>query len=336
MPSLKFSSEAEWLTLRDQHVGGSDIAALFNQWLLPDGTTRMLHVYEAPPEGALHVECVSPYKPSFRFWQEKAGRLAPDFAETERVTAGKHLEPALAAWAQQKWPDWKLRKVRRYLRHDECEGWGASLDYEAVEPGYPPVEFKNVDFLIFRDQWEGEGEDLTPPLHINLQLQAQIGVTKADHGWIVCCVGGNNLKRVRVPRHEATQQRLREAIDLFWEGVRSGAEPTWLADADTISRLAVLDPVDSKAPAVELDGNEAACRDARRYLRWKRHADFVAGQLDGMKARLGSHMLDRTKAVSPDVTITWPVVTRAAKMVPARWQEEKTYRGGFTVKERKA
>lgn len=333
MPSIPFKDEAEWLALRDMHVGGSDVASLFNQWLLPTGGTAMLHCYEAPPEGALHLECVSSYKSSFRLWQEKAGKLAPDFQETERVQAGKHLEPALAAWAQSKWPDWKLRKVRRYLRHDEVEGWGASLDYEHIAPGHPPVEFKNVDGLIFRDQWEGSGEDLVPPLHIQLQLQAQIGVGRADHGWIIACVGGNQLHRVKVPRHEPTIERLRDAIALFWAGVRADAEPTWLADADTVARLAVLN-VPDKAPPADMTDDEAACRDARRYLRWKRHADFVSGQLDGMKARLGMRMLDTTRGLAGNVSITWPIVRREAKMIPAKFQTAAEWRGGFTVKER--
>jgi predicted phage-related endonuclease len=333
LPNLKFASEAEWLALRDMHIGGSDVAALFNQWLLPDGRTVMLHVYEAPPEGALHLECMSPYKSSFRIWQEKAGRLAPDFEENERIIAGKHLEPALASWAQAVFPDWKLQKVRRYIRHDECEGWGASLDYEAVEKGKPPVEFKNVDYLVFRDQWEGTGEDLVPPLHINLQLQSQIGVTKAEFGWIVACVGGNKLYRVKVPRHEPTQARIREAIDLFWQGVKAGAEPRWLADSDTVTRLATVSDVPEGTPVLDLCDNEAACRDMRRYLRWKRHKDFVEGQLEGMKARVGLLMTDRVKAVGADgITVTWPCYTRAAKMIPARWQDEKVIRGGFTVK----
>src|SRR5688500_15924076 len=108
--SLKFADEAEWLALRDMHIGGSDIASLFNIWRLADKSEVVLHVYEAPPEGAEFVECLSPYTSSFRIWQEKSGRLKPDFAESERMQAGKFLEPALAAWAGSKWPDWKLRK----------------------------------------------------------------------------------------------------------------------------------------------------------------------------------------------------------------------------------
>jgi predicted phage-related endonuclease len=295
----------------------------------------MLHVYEAPPEGALHLECVSPYKSSFALWQEKAGRLPPSFAESERMVAGTHLEPALASWAQHKWPDWKLRKVRRYLRHDDHPGWGASRDYEVIAAGHAPVEFKNVDYLVFRDKWKGEGEDLVPPLHINLQLQAQIGVgsRNCDHGWIVVCVGGNQLHRVRVPRHDATQDRIGKAVDMFWEGVTQQAVPNWLADEETVLRLSVLD-VDDAAPPVDLSDNEAANRDARRFMRWKRHADFVEGQLSAMKARLLLGMTEATKAVTSDARIGCPVIHRAAKEIPARWQDAKTYRGGFIVRPR--
>lgn len=337
MPNLKFANEAEWLALRDMHIGGSDVASLFNRWLLPDGTVKVLHAYQAPPEGALHLECVSPYKSSFGLWQEKAGKLPPSFEETERVQAGKHLEPALASWAGAKWPEWTLQKVRRYIRHDTNPGWGASLDYEAKEKGMPPVEFKNVDYLIYRDQWGGEGEDLDPPLHISLQLQSQIGVGKSDHGWIVLCIGGNKLERVRIEEHKPTQAFIDEAIAMFWEGVKADKPPIWLADTETVKRLAVIDYDKSEsATAVDLSENEAARRDIRRYMRWQRHAKFVAGQLDGMKARIGLTMLDRAKATSPDGSITWPIIERAAKMLPAKWQDALTYRGGFTVRPAKA
>lgn len=337
MPTRTFNSEAEWLALREGYIGSSEIASLFNIWLEPDGQQRMRHIYEAPPEGALHLECLSPYTSSFRIWQEKAGRLAPDFKETERINAGRHLEPALAAWAQQKWPDWKLRKVRRYIEHPTNPGWGVSRDYEIVAPGHPPVEFKNVDYLVFRDNWRGEGEDLTPPLHINLQLQAQIGVgnDKCDHGWIVLCIGGNRLERVRVPRHDASIARIDEAIGMFWEGVRQQAVPNWLADDDTVCRLAALDPIEEGAPPVDLTDDEAARRDLRRFLRWKQHLKFVEGQVDGMKARIGMKMLEGTRATCPDGTVSWPLVTSAAKEIRF-WKDAKTYRGGFTVKPPKA
>ena len=332
MPAIHFANDDEWHSIREMHVGGSDVAALFNVWLLPDGTQKVRHLYEPPGPEDIHLECVSPYKSSFALWQEKAGNLQPDFAESERMEAGRHLEPALASWAQSKW-DWKLRKVRRYLQHDECEGWGASRDYEAVEPGYPPVEFKNVDFLVFRDQWQGSDDDMVPPLHISLQLQSQIGAgaKNCTYGWIVVCVGGNKLKRVKVERHEPTQAFIREAVEMFWAGIKAGKPPIWLADADTVTRLASHENVD-KVSAIDLTGDEAADRDIRRYIRWKRHFDFVGHHLDGIKARIGVKMMDATKATAPSGSVTWPIIKREAKLIPERWQDEKIYRGGFTVR----
>jgi hypothetical protein len=340
LPSVPFKDEAEWLALRDSRVGGSEIASLFNQWHLPDGTVTILHAYQAPPEDAEFDQCLSSYMSSFGLYQNKAGVLPSDFKENERVTAGKFLEPALALWAQSVWPEWNLRKTRRYLDHDTVAGWGCSLDYELVAPGYPPVEFKNVDYLVFRDQWgaeEGEdGEvDIIPPIHINLQLQMQIGVTKADHGWIVVCVGGNTLKRVRVERHEPTQLRLAEAVEMFWTAVKSGVAPTWLADFNTVKRLATMS-VNDMAPAADLSQDEAAIRDLRRYIRWKKHADYIMGHLERAKARIGLKMVDRTRAITGtevgDITVSWPIVTRAAKMIPEKWQDEKSWRGGFAPK----
>lgn len=332
MPAIPFANDEEWHALRDMHIGGSDVASLFNIWLTPDGKQVVRHAFEPPGPDDLHIECVSPYKSSYALWQEKAGKLKPSFEETERMEAGKHLEPALASWAQAKWPDWKLRKVRRYLRHDECEWWGASRDYEVHGPGYPPVEFKNVDYLIYRDKWAGTEDDLNPPLHITLQLQSQIGAgPRCDHGWIVVCVGGNSLNRVKVDRHEPTQEFIKTAIEMFWAAVEADKPPIWLADADTVSKLASHDDVDRTEP-VDLTEDESASRDIRRFMRWKQHLKFVEHHIDGMKARIGVKMLDNTKAVSSDGSVTWPLIEREAKIIPAREQKALTYRGGFTVR----
>ncbi len=83
---------------------------------LPDGSAVVLHAYEAPPEDAEFGLCLSSYLTSYRLFQQKAGVLSPSFEENERMTAGKFLEPALAGWAQQKWPDMKLRKTQRAER----------------------------------------------------------------------------------------------------------------------------------------------------------------------------------------------------------------------------
>ena len=330
MPAIAFDTEAEWHSIRERHVGGSEIACLFYEWRLPDGSTAVHHLFEPLPDDGTLLGCCSPFKTGYRLWLEKAGRLMPDdLDEVERIQAGNFLEPAIAEWAKTKF-DWsKLRKVRRYLTHEAIPGWGSSLDYEVNEAGRPPVELKNVDGGKFRREWTCDGKDIVGlPLQYALQVQSQIGVAAADHGWIVACIGGNELRRGRIERHQPTQERIAEAVTAFWLGVANGLEPEHYADFETVAQVhregvKVDDPVEIDAPNFDLH--------CRRYLRWKKHADFVDTYVSNIKGRLALHVGEATKVRSVGHRITWPAVFRAAKQIPARWQDESSYRGAFLV-----
>lgn len=330
MPTLQIKDEAHWLSIRDQHIGGSDIAALFNRWLLPDRRVVVLHAYEPVPAGAEPLGSISPYTTAYRMFLERTGRLMPkDWNPNERMQAGTHLEPAIAEWAKAKF-DWRIRKVRRYHQHPVVAGWGASVDFEVHGPGMEPVEIKNVDGLIFKRSWVAEnGEVIGAPLHIQLQLQHYIGAREAQAGWTVVCVGGNELMRGRFERHDPTQERIAEAVTAFWQGVAEDRAPVETADYDAVSdELAYGDK--SLAPT-DLSGDPEATVLARRLDRLKRHADFVDGSLSKVKAQLALKVGDATRAVGDGFKVTWPVVERKAKTIPAREQAAATYRGGFSV-----
>ena len=334
MPATHFSTEAEWHALREQHVGGSEVACLFYVWALPDGTERVFHAYEEPPAGSVILECLSSFKSAYRLWLEKSGQVKPENLDgVERVNAGKYLEPALAEWARHKWDGWKLRKVHRYLSHDSVAGWGCSLDYEVHEPGMPPVEFKNIDFSVFRRDWVYDGDEiLVPPLKYMLQLQAQIGVSDADHGWVVACVAGNELNRGRIDRHEPTQERIGAAVAAFWAGVLAGQPPALVADYDSVAEAYRFGLVlDKKAPGADLTASNSLPGLCRRYLRMQRHVDRVTMRLDNLKAQIAGQMGDMPRGRASGFRISWPVIERAAKQIPARWQDASTYRGALTV-----
>lgn len=331
MPALAFKSEAEWHTIREVHVGGSEVASLFYTWQGPSGDARVLHLFEQPPEGYTVVGCCSPFKTGFRLWMEKSGRVEPDqLDENERVQAGIFLEPALAEWAKRRW-DWtKLRKVRRYLTHPSVPGWGSSLDYELNEPGRSPVELKNVDGGSFRRNWTCDGKDIVGmPLNYALQVQAQIGVAEADHGWIVACVGGNELRRGRIERHEPTQAKIAEAVTAFWQAIRDDRTPTAVADYEAVAELHRYG--DKSLPPVDLGPDAEFDRLCGRYLRLKAHFDKVETTLSNIKGQLASRIGDATRATSGAFKVSWSVVNRPAKQIPARWQEELTYRGPLLV-----
>lgn len=328
--SVPVPDEAAWHSIRESHIGGSEIASLFYRWRLPDGQEAVLHMFEEVPQDAVILECLSPYTTGFRLWQEKAGRLKPGFVENERVDAGTFLEPALADWSKKKW-EWPLRKVRRYIQHDDVTGWGASLDYEMHGAGLSgvPVEFKNVDFLIFRDQWMvDDGEIVLPPLNLLLQVQHQIGAAGADHGWIVACVGGNKLHRGRIERHEASQKKIAEAIEAFWQSVRAGVSPDHVADYETAKTLLAEG---DKAAVTDLTEDAEFPSMCRRYLRIKRHMERVETRMENLKGRIATRIGDGTKAKTAGFRLSWPSITRPEKMIPARVQTALTYRGALTI-----
>lgn len=189
---------------------------------------------------------VSPFTTAFEIWHEKAGNITrTEMDEDERMNAGKFLEPAIAEWAKHKW-NWPLWNVAGYLRHPVVQRMGASLDFEEVihdgaRDAHPPVEIKNVDGLIFRDQWEANGDEVTDaPLYYLVQLQHQLACRPAaPHGWLLACVGGNRLCRMKVPRHPGLIRKIEKAVDAFWLSVDKGdaPKPDFQADAAAIAEL---------------------------------------------------------------------------------------------------
>lgn len=333
MTAISVKNHDHWHELRSHTVGGSEIASLFYAWSLPgDGAVVYRHLYEPVIEGAVCLGCVSRHTTGYRLWHIKSGKLpADDLDGVERIEAGRHLEPALAAWASDKWDDWsgKLRKVHRYLVHPNVSGLGASRDYELHTAGLPPVEFKNVDYLIFRDQWAAEGDDITaPPMDITLQVMHQIAAdnSRADHGWIIACVGGNRLLRGRIEAHAPTIDRIKEAVRAFWTGIETGTPPDDIADYDTIADLYASGggtfrdlSADNRLPDL--------CARLTKVKAKRKQAEQIE---DALKAQIGLRLGEATKATAAGFSLSWPVVNRKASV---RTVTAATYRGALTIKE---
>lgn len=337
---IHFKGEAEWLALRDSHIGGSDVAALFNLWRRPDGSEVVRHLYEAIGEHDVCLGSLSPYKTGARLYMEKAGRLAPDdMAENQRILAGQFLEPGIAAWGNKRWPDWKLKKSHVYHVSDDTKGMGASLDY--FDGRRRPIDIKNVDGWVFRQKWvvdEQTGEIVDLPFSIVLQIQHQIACFGGDEGGVLACVGGNELARGFMPRHEPTISKIKTAVNAFWAAVDMGLEPPE-ADYGTIAEAyAFGESKDNATTALDYKDDEDANRELRRFLRWDRHKKFVENHVELLKGRVAQRLATNYKAEFADHIVTWPTIHRPAKEV-SYTLKESTYRGGMRVtaiKEKKA
>lgn len=329
MPTIPVEDEAHWLSLRSVNIGGSEIAALFNRWLFPDGEERICHAYEEIPEGAVPLGSCSPYTSAYRVYLEKTEKVRPGDFNSKRMQAGTYLEPAIAEWARNKW-DWKLRKVRRYDTHPTIAGWGCSVDYEVHGPGMEPVELKNIDSLIAKRNWVIERDEvIVPPLHIILQLQHYIGARSSKRGWITAAIGGNELARGCFDAHAPTIAMIGTAIEAFWRGVRAGIAPFNTAEYDAVADEFAYG-IKSETP-LDLENDDEIDRIVSRYLRWKEHGAFTERVVDNLKARIALKIGTATKAKGRTFKATWPAITREAKIIPAREQAALTYRGGLTI-----
>ena len=239
--TLTFTSEAEWLAMRERDLTSTEAAALFG---------------------------VSPYLTEYELHHIKAGLLKKSFEANERMRWGNRLEAAIAEGVAE---DFGLivEPFKVYARIPELR-MGSSFDYKIVgiveayagderaremfrQHGPGIMEVKNVDGLQFRRNWIEDGEDIEAPPQIEFQTQHQMEV--ADLGWtlIAPLVGGNTPKPVIRVRDREIGALIRDKVQTFWERVDAGVvpEPDFSKDADTISRIYV----ENDGSAIDLSYN---------------------------------------------------------------------------------
>ena len=277
MPRIQVNDNEHWHELRHQHVGASEVAALFG----------------------LH-----PYLTNFELWHLKAGTIQPeDLSGNERVFWGTVLEPAVAEGIRQK-NDWSVRKIHTYWAHDKVAGMGASLDYEIVDhPNGPGVlQIKTTDSLAFRNWDEGE-----PPMMYELQLQHEIGVTNRQWGALGVLVGGNDLRIFERERHEATIQRIESAIEQFWESVHARKEPMpdYDEDLETIARLYAMA---APGKSIDLSTDNYAHDLCAEYRQCTQTAKEANDRRSSIKAELLTKIGDAERCVIGPYTISAKMV----------------------------
>lgn len=216
MSRITILNDAHWHAVRTQHVGASESAALFN---------------------------LSPWVTRWQLHMQKLGKLpSVDLDDNKSIQQGRHFEPAIAAYAAEKFGI-NLRKVHRYLTADDCPGMGASLDYEQIGTGsLIPVEIK---WSQYGDGWDYQGDEiLEAPEYYLIQCQHQMGVTGADQAVLLGFVGGD-LRRMIIPRRDFIISTIKREIAGFWADMRAGKEPPidFEADAEAVSRLAAVSPI---------------------------------------------------------------------------------------------
>src|SRR5262245_34246671 len=154
---------------------------------------------------------------------------------------GRELEPLVAKYFLRDHVGWKVTKARVYVRAPMLR-FGATPDFFLIDDqGRRGVlEAKTTTPKRFAEEWT----DQTPPTWIALQCLSQMILTRAEIGWVSVLIDdGWKFQRHHypIPRHEAAERRILDAVTQFWADVAAGREPKYDYVRDA-SLLPVLYP----------------------------------------------------------------------------------------------
>lgn len=187
---------------------------------------------------------LSPYASKFQLYHDKKAREISDF-DNERMRVGRHLEPAIAHLAAEVM-GCTVEPFKVYGAHDEHR-IGSSFDFRITSGEYAGwlLEIKNVDFIVFRDNWIYDRyaplASEAPP-HIEIQVQHECLVSGAPGCIIAALVAGNDLKLIPRPADAEMQCMIIEEVARFWQDFEAGIEPSpdFEKDADYIIKMKKL------------------------------------------------------------------------------------------------
>lgn len=207
-------SEAEWLEFRKQDITSTEVAALFN---------------------------LSPYLSEFELWHRKKDGMDSGFEPNDRIKWGQRLQDSIAHGVAED-NGWKVRRMDEYLRVPDLR-MGSSFDFSIEsctdDPRIGLLEIKNVDALIFRDQWAVDGDTLEAPSHIEIQVQHQLAVSGRAFAYLAALVGGNRVVLIKRTPDQAIITAIKSKVQAFWKSVDENTPPSpdFHRDAEFISKL---------------------------------------------------------------------------------------------------
>lgn len=287
-------SHEHWLELRSKNINSTEVAALFN---------------------------CSPYMTYFELWHRKKGQLADDFEENERMKWGKRLEDVIARGIAED-QSWIIRKKSEYIQDRELR-MGASFDYSILDPIKGErglLEIKNVDGLRFKEEWEENEEGtLEAPLHIELQLQAQLEMAKLPVGYIGAFVGGNSPIVLPRQRDENIGRQIKNKVNEFWYTIDNNIEPKpdFQKDFDSIKQLYKLA---QKGKVVE--GTPQLFELAEKYSRLSERIKLLDNEKKAVQAQILTFMGDAEKIIGDNFKVSSSLIQKGEYTV-----KPTSYRG---------
>lgn len=214
------ATREEWLALRRQTIGASEIAALLG---------------------------VHPWLTAYSLFATKSGLLSTDHDESPAQRRGRLLEDDALALLQEERPDWSVvpnpmpggRFFRNMATRESCTP--DALAKDPLRNGFGVIQIKSVEPSIFRRKWRAEDGTVEPPIWIAVQALVEANLTGAS--WAVVAalrVGfGLDIDVIDIPLHSGLIARLEQEVAAFWRAVESGQPPAadYARDGDVIAAM---------------------------------------------------------------------------------------------------
>lgn len=224
----------------------------------------------------------SPYKSAWRLWCEKTGRaLPPDLSANPKVRYGREMEEVVRQKFQLQHAEIILPQCA------ECsEDRLFRASFDGLTSSDEPVEIKCPSAVTLEDV-KARGRDSDAFGLYNIQVQHQLLVAGARHGWLVFYDGERDaLTEFEIERDDAVIAEIFKAGRAFWQLVVKDKEPK-------------KDPLrDLYVPKTD---EEVAqwCRLAADYASAAREVDDLKAQIEGLNA-VRSRCKERLAAMMGD------------------------------------
>ncbi len=283
---IPYVDEASWLAAREPDVSSTLVAAMCD---------------------------LDPNISRFALWHNKHRGVELPFKENARTRAGKKLQEAIAEMASEDLST-PLVPMTEYVRFPESR-IGASFDYRAREF---IVECKNVDGMIFRNEWhEEDGFGIQSPARIEAQVQAQMLVSGISRAVIAALVGGNRMILLERTFDPAVGDGILAKAEAFWSQTTE-PDPDFPRDAVFVARLYGYSE-DGKV----IDADEEIATLFREYAGYRSIAKSASDNMDSAKAKILMRIGGAEKVLHPEFSLS------AKEVKPTRVEayDRKGFRG---------
>lgn len=285
-------SRADWLDLRRNGLGGSDVAAVLG---------------------------ISPWTSPYTLWRDKTGRNDHEDHSTVRLRAGAFLEPFVIAEACIADPDLIVNRAPYMLGHPDHRELFVDVDGIAAHAQRRTrggFEAKTTELTMAHHWSDGV------PAFYETQVFHSLAVTGFDWWTVTVMIGLGRIETYVVERDEEVIGQLVEAERAWWQRhVVEGVEPEADGSAATTAALSLITARAGERVTLT-SSQEVDVREMFRQLHHDKTVQDEAAESEGkIKNRLRQTLGEATELVGPDgqTWATWRADkngTRALRTAP--------------------